>query len=250
MLAFADNVTFQLSEQTEVYVRVFAYGNHGTYSNFLVTCMLVRGTAAPSGYMPFANIRLITGATSVTVTRTGENGANAQSVTVSLVDSNNDPLTVYGGTLNVTTGELTVTHKLIDLSTVPIRAYTVYANSAAFAVSDMLIGTRWADGACSHARISTKSNDNGSGAMWLGIANNSVYWLNAISLVGAADLGEFTTWLSGAGVQLLYPLATPVTYQFTPAQLATLSGYNSVTTDAGTLSVTYRADTKLSLESA
>lgn len=35
-------------------------------------------------------------------------------VTVSLVDANDDPLTVYGGTLDVTNGELTVTYDSID----------------------------------------------------------------------------------------------------------------------------------------
>ena len=52
-------------------------------------------------------------------------------------------------------------------------------------------------------------------------------------------------YLDTENVMAAYPLASPVTYQLTPAQLATLSGYNNVTTDAGTLSVTYRADPAL-----
>lgn len=47
------------------------------------------------------------------------------------------------------------------------------------------------------------------------------------------------------GAQVAYELAAPVTYRLTPAQLTSLAGYNSVMTDADTLSVTYRADISL-----
>ena len=54
------------------------------------------------------------------------------------------------------------------------------------------------------------------------------------------------SYLDTENVMVAYPLASPVTYRLTPAQLATLSGYNAVSADAGTLSVTYRADPALS----
>ena len=45
-----------------------------------------------------------------------------------------------------------------------------------------------------------------------------------------------------------YELATPVTYQLTPAQLTTLAGYNAVSTDAESVAVTYRADPAITLQ--
>lgn len=60
-------------------------------------------------------------------------------------------------------------------------------------------------------------------------------------------------WISSTGqlstgAQVVYPLATPPTYQLAPAQLTTLPGYNVVSADAGTIELTYRADVALSLE--
>ena len=64
-------------------------------------------------------------------------------------------------------------------------------------------------------------------------------------------ISDRDVYASGAtpttGAQVVYELAAPLTYQLTPQQLATLAGYNAVSTDAGTLSVTYRADPALSL---
>jgi hypothetical protein len=51
-----------------------------------------------------------------------------------------------------------------------------------------------------------------------------------------------------AGAQVVYELAAPVAYTLTPAQLAALAGYNSVSADAGTLSVTYLSDPAIALD--
>ena len=155
-----------------------------------VSNLQIEAGESRSEFVPYSNIRPISGATSVRVTRTGENGANAQSVTVPLVDSNDDPLPVYGGTLDVTTGTLSVTWNII-------ASYN----------GETLPG-RW-------------------------ISDRNAY-----------SAGTSPT----TGAQVAYELATPVTYQLDPAQIATLSGYNSVSTDAQTLEVQYRADPSLAYE--
>lgn len=109
-----------------------------------------------------------------------------QTVTVSLTDGAN-PLTVYGGTLDVTTGALAVTW-------VNIASYN----------GETLPG-RW-------------------------ISDRDVY-------------APGTTPTTGA--QVVYELATPATYQLTPQQLATLAGYNAVSSDAGVVEVTYKADASI-----
>ena len=114
-----------------------------------------------------------------------------QTVTVQLTDGAN-PLTVYGGTLDVTTGALSVT----------------WANIASY--NGETLPGRW-------------------------ISDRDMY-----------ASGTTPT----AGAQVIYELATPVTYQLTPQQLTTLHGYNAVSTDAASVSVTYKADTALVLGGA
>lgn len=122
-------------------------------------------------------------------TETAYEPYQGQTVTVQLTDGSN-PLTVYGGTLEVTTGALSVT----------------WANIASY--SGETLPGRW-------------------------ISDRDVYASGATPTTGA---------------QVVYELAAPVTYQLTPQQLATLRGYNAVSTVAASVSVTYKADTELSLQ--
>ena len=50
------------------------------------------------------------------------------------------------------------------------------------------------------------------------------------------------------GVQLVYELATPQTYQLTPVEVKTLLGLNNVWADTGDVEVQYRADTKMYID--
>jgi hypothetical protein len=59
---------------------------------------------------------------------------------------------------------------------------------------------------------------------------------------------QFKIWLSTNNVQLVYPLATPLTVQLTPSQISTLLGENHIWADTGDVAVTYRADTKLFIQ--
>lgn len=53
---------------------------------------------------------------------------------------------------------------------------------------------------------------------------------------------EFKTWLASNNVQLVYPLATPQTYQLTPTQVRTLLGLNNIYADTGDIEIEYRGD--------
>lgn len=196
-----------------------------------------------------------------------------QSVTVSLVDSNSNPLTVYGGTLNVTTGELTVTHKLVTLNSSNYFAKSssnlikkgragYYLSFPGFSDCVNSIDDYNAGGVVmlySHASSGVSAMQAAASedfAIGVGITTNSSVkhancWIN-ISSETASSVYELGAWLdtqqtAGTPLQVVYPLAAPLTYQLTPAQLATLSGYNSVSTDAASVSVTYKADTSIIL---
>ena len=170
-----------------------------------------------------------------------------QSVRVSLVDSNSDPLTVYGGRLNVTTGGLSVTHVKKTLSSA--MAIASYHTNGVY-IADFIgyFATRL-PGICTHSTIQTQyplASLPGQ-YMWLGVGSAVLYWIGILDALGLSSVADFKSWLDTQNVEIVYPLASPVTYQLTAAQLATLSGYNAVSADTGTLSVTYRADTALSL---
>ena len=52
------------------------------------------------------------------------------------------------------------------------------------------------------------------------------------------------TYLVGNPVELVYELATPITYQLAPTQVTTLLGTNNIWADTGDTAVGYVADTK------
>lgn len=98
--------------------------------------------------------------------------------------------TVYGGTLDVTTGVLTVDRAQI----------ASYAGET--------LPSTW-------------------------ISDRDVYSAGATPTTGA---------------QVVYELATPITYHLTPQEITTLLGQNNIWADTGDMSVTYRADTKLYID--
>ena len=53
------------------------------------------------------------------------------------------------------------------------------------------------------------------------------------------------TWLASHNLQVVYPLATSVTYYLTPTEIKSFLGVNNIWSDAGGMAVEYRADTKL-----
>lgn len=52
------------------------------------------------------------------------------------------------------------------------------------------------------------------------------------------------------GAQVVYKLATPITYQLTPQEVTTLLGMNAIWADTGDCTLTYRADTKAYIDNA
>ena len=247
-----------------------ASGNPATFSDALAAnlkeiSVTITPTQSGSGDPSPSNVRPITGVTSVTVTRTGTGGANSQSVTVSLVDGDNQTLSVCGGTLDAATGILTVTHKVVTLSSsvsfnksgrtdLPDGFYAFYTNAyvsnyifsdAAFSGGDrnpngvIMYSNYYPIGDTSYSSLSSKTG------FAIGIGQSGNYSNIGIMTDAASTTTAFYQWLNAQAppIQIAYPLATPVTYSLTPAQLSALSGYNAVSADAGNVSVTYRADT-------
>lgn len=149
----------------------------------------------------------------------------------------------YGGSLNVTTGLLTATHKAKVLNGSESWTGTT---TKVLQINDMASGSFYED-PFTMCDTFKKVNVSTSGSLQilLGYSNHSIYVYNTSLLPDVSTLDDFKDWLEDNNVTITYPLATPVTFQLTPAQIATLLGQNNIFSDAGSTTVTYRANTKV-----
>lgn len=156
------------------------------------------------------------------------------------------PATVYGGTLDVVTGELTVDRAGVEFDGSDDENWQYYsvAQGNLFRkvgelnprISTETIGQFL----CSEYRPAvSRTNGTISGSIqgYIDFINNAI-----------TDLASWKTDLSQRPVQVVYPLTTPLTYQLTPQQVTSLLGENRVWADTGNVEVTYPADTKLFIE--
>lgn len=137
--------------------------------------------------------------------------------------------TVYGGTLDVITGVLTVDMAMVDLGTL---------TWASWLESGTLIFNAEVDGKKQQREstlICSQYKPNYTVSIWVqlldceitGASNSRVY----IRDQRFTDNAAFTTAMSG--VQLVYELATPQTIQLTGQQIATFLGTNNVWCSSG-----------------
>ncbi len=148
--------------------------------------------------------------------------------------------TIYGGTLDVTGGKMTVDRAMVDLGTLQWNYDS--ANTRMFTTE--LTGTikrgtvGWlTDLICSQYK--TTSGINADCTISEYASTGYVY----IRDTGYTDAALFKAAMSG--VQLVYPLAAPFEIALTPTEVSTLLGTNNVWADAGDVSVNYRADPTL-----
>ena len=149
------------------------------------------------------------------------------------------PGTVYGGTLDVVKGILAVTHVYKELAVADMNNNDNYPGWK---------NQPWVADLAQGASIS--SAPNGS---YCNINTDTTHYSTYFSVnrndgILFLPKGKYTLtqteWIAtypNLIVQIVAPLATPVTYQLTPQQIAALAGYNTVWADSGDVSVTYKA---------
>lgn len=148
--------------------------------------------------------------------------------------------TVYGGTLDVVSGELTVTHAMVDMGTLNWEqsGATFLARSGI----DSAVRTASQIGSgfiCSNYPPSTNWNLDQDGTM--AIFTTQV----RVNDTRYTDVASFTSAMSG--VQLCYELATPQIIQLTPQEVELLTGTNNVWSD-GNVTLVYNADIQRYIE--
>ena len=181
------------------------------------------------------NIRPITGWTGANVT------VNSDIVAVEWTDTAG---TVYGGTLDVTTGVLVVTHVLyvLDGSSDEMWGHYTVAQGEMFRtkITGRKSGelTAISGTICDSYKVSAQGNR----------ANGTVSGNSTLLDFIDNDYSTLATWkanLAEHPVSIVCELGTPLTYQLTAHDISTLYGENNVSADTGNVSVTYYADVKL-----
>ena len=217
----------------------------GTTYNVTVKPMIRLASVSDATYAPYSNICPITGRDSVTVWREASYDPSADpALTVQLGQ------TVYGGTVDVTTGVLTVDRaiKTFDgtesgIAYAPtsqgVKRYTIQ-------IDTMKSGVRQ-PGYCNLFPVLTTSPSSGT-YLNLGQGNAYAYILDYDDVIGATSTDEFKAWLAENPIQIVYPLATPLEITLDPTTLSTLKGDNTVWSDGDSVTVEYVADPKLYID--
>lgn len=149
--------------------------------------------------------------------------------------------TVYGGTLDVVSGTLTVDRVAVDMGLLTWYRSTSYSNPIFYAtITGKASDYRRA--ACSMFRnIGSASiiaaqgfaNNSNDGDFASSNGNAQIF----VRCDSKTDAASFKTYVNGQ--TLVYPLATPETYNLTPTQVELLLGENHLWSDTGAVSVEY-----------
>ena len=155
---------------------------------------------------------------------------------------------VYGGTLDVVSGEFVVDKAIVDLGTLTWtynsatpRFYTNGLQSVISQVnnSEVIDGLSSMYKVVSFYDLYTQFKENGS----IAVSNGK-----AVSVINTdyTDATSFKTAMSGQ--MFVYPLAIPLTYQLSATEINSLLGVNNIWSDVGDVDVEYCADTKLYID--
>lgn len=137
--------------------------------------------------------------------------------------------TVYGGTLNVTTGVLTVDMAIVDMGTLNWMYYSAQKRIVAQINGAKPAGSNIGlDGACSVYKVVNTAYRLAPDKSII-IGNNFISNSYAAMVVHDEDYTDAETFKTAvSGHTLVYPIKTPVTYQLTPQQILALKGINNL----------------------
>ena len=150
--------------------------------------------------------------------------------------------TVYGGTLDVTTGVLTV-DKVMKQVTAGTSYVTQLGDTTRFYIAAQYgLIDNWYD----RFVICNMFSRNAYNADAVGFSNVDTSAAMAIKVpasYGISTASEANSWLATNKPTFVYALATPQTYQLTPTEVTALLGENNIWTDGGdVITVTYQSN--------
>lgn len=149
----------------------------------------------------------------------------------------NFPQTVYGGTLDVVEGTLTVTHGYETVDGNHTMSNQISARDRVFfQLTAMESGSHDADGFNKCNQMIVEQNTGNTFTypnIRLGANNNYVYLNGVKEISGVTDLASLKTWLNSNPVTFTYPLATPITYKVPPLGIELITGTCNVWATTG-----------------
>ena len=157
--------------------------------------------------------------------------------------------TVYGGTLDVVSGELVVDKAIVDLGGLSwgYAEPRFYSGSVTDGITPS--GTGDLGAVCEkYALYETGALANQPDFSFFVNSSKMSASAKRIVIRDSNYTDAYSLKSSLNGVHLVYMLATPQTIQLTPQQINSLLGINNVWSDAGNVDVEYRADTKLYID--
>ena len=149
--------------------------------------------------------------------------------------------TVYGGTLDVNTGVLTVDRGIVTFDGSNDESWNFGLSSGIYrayiAVAD--IDTSAGDTSV----LNLLCNEFKAGS-YSGRGENSVTGRNGIAQLNFfqntyTTIDEWTAFLADSPATVVYPLAVPMTYQLTAQEVNTLAGINNISADTGDSHIAY-----------
>ena len=162
--------------------------------------------------------------------------------------SENLPQTVYGGSLDLNSGVLTVDRAIVDLGSLNYSYDTNYSYPD-FATTVLLMKTGNASIICSAYDDISPSSDYAFGNNASdGIINVNSNTYNTLRIRDNRYSDATTFKTAVQGVQLCYELATPFTIQLTPTELTLLKDYAYVSTNGTRIDLDYRNGEMATLE--
>lgn len=200
-----ESLTFSLPSDTWFYVNVRADSGFSSETPVTLNIQIERGEEETT-FEPYSG----------------------QSYTIPFKDSSDNPINVYRGTIDITTGVATFTHKAVTYNgSESWRKSSIYDGSfylPASAVSDRKPDTAFS---CNMAKYVDSNYAYGT---CLGTSGQSAmnFWIAEPN----TTLEAFQTWLSTHNLQVEYELATPITMQFDPIALRS-NGVTNISVNCG-----------------
>ncbi len=157
--------------------------------------------------------------------------------------------TVYGGTLNVTTGELIITHTKVRAVDTDYSQYTNYPAHNGFYLrgADLPIpmpGGSWYNDPLTMCNVLVKANTYSAvHGIRFGANNTNIFFNEFYDLY--TDRDDFVDYLKSINLEITYPIA-PITVQLTPTQVATFIGNTNIWANTGDIvNLKYTANASL-----
>lgn len=234
-------VTFTPTSESD-YIHI-TFGSKGN-NEFTFYDIQLEASGSVTDFAPYSNICPISGSTGLSVyVSPTQDIADA---TTYAEDWTSQAGTVYGGTLDIVTGVLTVDREMVDMGTMAWnKAGSGYYSTSINKVVKKGSATYGYDNAISSQYKSVNILSlAGLPNFGLSVDTGGNVQLKDSRYATAAELKSGLD-----GVQLCYELATPITYQLTAQEVKTLLGQNYVwSNNGGVIAITYRADTKLYID--